>query len=112
MPPTAFLAGEYQLALQPPGSSGVARHRDALPDGGRKRGQRRLTCMVCCGSEHRREDGGAITIWPPRRMVPSGSTALVSERSGGVAGGPALRRSLTGSDAGTSFTESDTCSLR
>lgn len=90
----------------------MPRHRDALPDSGRKRSQRRITCTVFCGGSEDRRNGGAVSIWPPRRMVgPSSVCALPSERNGGgMTSG--LRRSLTGSEAGTSFTESDTCSLR
>mmetsp|Transcript_40493 Transcript_40493/g.89981 ORF Transcript_40493/g.89981 Transcript_40493/m.89981 type:complete len:520 (+) Transcript_40493:158-1717(+) len=120
-------SAEYQVSVHPASSPGVGRHRDAVPDGGRREGHRRITAMVCCNPNARREDGGAITIWPPRRapMHAHGHPALGAYTSGGGsvvgserqgAGGQhqlqAHRRSLTGSDAGTSFSESDTCSFR
>ena len=97
------------MSLHQGGSSGIPRHRDALPDGGRKHGRRRLSCMVCCGNVSSgadagvEADSGAVSIWPPRRM-PQGGT---SERGLRPEGG-GVRRSLAGSDAGTSYTESDT----
>ncbi|GAX85087.1 hypothetical protein CEUSTIGMA_g12507.t1 [Chlamydomonas eustigma] len=121
------VTGEYQVSFHQGGSPGVARHRDALPDGGRKQGRRRLTCMVCCsgssedhaGTSSSDEHVGSVTIWPPRRSpgtVPSErhtrypSYVLASGANPSAAF--SARRSFTGSEGGTSYSESDTCSLR
>ena len=112
-PPAPHPSGEYQVSLHQGGSSGIPRHRDALPDGGRKHGRRRLSCMVCCGNVSSgadagvESDSGAVSIWPPRRMPQGGASERGLRSEGG-----GVRRSLAGSDAGTSYTESDTCSLR
>ena len=135
------LSGEYQATLHQSGSSGIPRHRDALPDGGRKHGRRRLSCMVLCSSGTSAEDGGSsplgdseeayngsVAIWPPRRMLGpqpdrahqfqnQPQSSHLPPSAGGVpplgapAGGLPAARRSLGGSE-ASFTESDTWSLR
>ncbi len=134
IPLNASKSGEHQVTLHKAGSAGVPRHRDALPDGGRKHGRRRITCMVCCGSEVGGDEeeeavasdaagpsgsdgSGAVSIWPPRLIPPSGLDRHSRNNrrlqlQAHVLSQVVSRRSFTGSDGGTSFSESDTCSLR
>ena len=134
-------SGEYQATLHQSGSSGIPRHRDALPDGGRKHGRRRLSCMVLCSSGTSAEEGGSsplgdseeayngsVAIWPPRRMLgpqsdrahhfqnQSPQSSHLPPPSGGVPPlgahvGLPAARRSLGGSE-ASFTESDTWSLR
>lgn len=85
-----------------PGTSSQLHSMSSHPQQQVVPGHRRVTCMVCCNPEWEKEHGGVVRVWPPRRSL-------------GPSHGAGGRRSLTGSEAGTSQLSedrSDTYSLR